>query len=236
MRICHSWTSVFKGEGWAATDAGLWDHLTPTYFRAFENQQPIAANYTFYPLVSQPKFRNAKQWATPGDVLARTLVHDVLCWATTGFHKEMSPIWNAWEDFGMQDAVWVPYYANDPRVQATSKDLLVSFYTQQGRTMVVASNLTTNKITATLKLDRKGLKLPPGSLPAQDILGGQTTVEGPITADTLFDGRRFYDIQDSSDKHRYPPRKIPEHQPSVLERDEFPLEIGSRDLLVLRIN
>jgi len=227
---------VFKGEGWAATDEKLWDNLTPTYFRAFENQRPIAGNFTFYPLVSQPKYRAAKKWATPGDLLSRTLIHDVLCWATTGFHKEMAPIWNAWEDFGIEDAVWVPYYARDPRAQTSTEDLLVSFYTNGGKAMFVVSNQTENKITATLKLDRKGLGLPAGALPAQDVLGGQTTVEGHITIDTLFDGRRFDDIQDSSDKHRYPPRRIPEIQPSVLEGNEFPLEIGSRDLLVLRVN
>lgn len=227
---------VFKGEGWASTDEELYDNLTPTYFRAFENQRPIAANYTFYPLVSQPKFRHAKKWATPGDLLSRTLVQDVLCWATSGFHKEMAPIWNAWEDFEIEDAVWVPYFANDPRVQTTSDDLLVSFYTNRDRAIFVVSNQTGNRIQARLKLDRKGLGLPPGTLPAQDILGGQTTVEGPLSNDTLFDGRRFDEIQDSSDKHRYPPRKIPEGQPSVLEGDEFPLEIGSRDLLVLRVN
>lgn len=130
----------------------------------------------------------------------------------------------------------VPYYAGDPRVQTTSKDLLVSFYTKRDRTMVVVSNLTANKIKATLKLDREGLGLPSGTLPAQDVLGGQTTVQGPITADTLFAGRRFDDIQDSSDTHRYPPRGIPPNQSPVLEGDEFPVEVGPRDLLVLRVN
>ena len=227
---------VFKGEGWAAVDEKLWDNLTPTYFRAFENQRPIAANYTFYPMVSQPFYRAAKKWATPGDLLSRTLIHDVLCWATSGFHKEISPVWNAWEDFEIEDATWVPYYANDPRVQTTSDQLLVSFYTNEDKAIFVVANQTPNRISATLKLDRRGLGLPSGALPARDILGGQTTHEGHINEDTLFDGRRLDEIHHSSDKYRYPSRSVPAGQPSVLEGDEFPLEVGSRDLLVMRVN
>ena len=161
-----------KGEGWS--QAETFETLTPTYFRAAESWRHLGVPYTFFPTVSMPDYRQGKYRAPHREPLACTLLHDVL---TVSHWKEqveedLLPIWQAWENFGIQDARWVPYFEHDPRVQPSDGDLLASFYLRTGRLMIVASNLTNAPIGCELRLDREGLGLRAGALPAREILSG----------------------------------------------------------------
>ena len=168
---------ITKGEGWV--HAETWETLTPVYFRTCETLLPLGVPYTFYPSVSIPWRRTpvGKPLATHHDVLARTLIHDVFpvgIWSTQ-VQGELIPLWRTWEDFGVDAAEWVPYFANDPRVRTTSDDLLASFHTRDGRLLVVVANLTRKSVAAKLLLDRQALGIPAGTLKVKGLLSGRTS-------------------------------------------------------------
>ena len=171
-----------KGEGWSAADT--FETLTPTYFRAVESWRHLGVPYTFFPTVSMPGYRKGKHKAPHREPLACALVHDVL---TVSHWKEqveedLLPIWLAWEAFDMDDALWVPYFQNDPRVSTSAPEMLSSFYIGEKRLMVVVSNLTDVPAEGQLQIDRSGLDLPSGRLPVRDILSGD---EMDLEGDTL---------------------------------------------------
>ena len=167
---------VTKGEGWVQADT--WDTLTPVYFRCCENLLPLGVPYTFYPSVSIPWRRTpvGRNLAPHHDALARTLIHDVFpvgIWSTQ-VQMELIPLWEAWDEFGVDESEWVPYHARDPRVRTTSKGLLVSFYLNRGRVMAVVANLTNEAVQAELLLDRDALGLPGGQLEVRELRSGKT--------------------------------------------------------------
>ena len=98
------------------------------------------------------------------DALAITLLHDVMV-RPAGFVSipRLAPVWKTLDDFGLEDATFLPYWENGIKVSPES--VKVSAYRKtDGRTLYVVSNLSPDQsVTAEVKLPTgvKKLELKP---------------------------------------------------------------------------
>jgi len=209
-----------RGEEWIETTD--YDALTPVFFRACETLLPIGGSYTFYPGQCRPWGRSTPM-ASHRFVLARTLIHDVFPFGLWSYQQinELVPLWKAFDEFGVEESEWVPYFKKDKRVQTTSKDLLASFYINRNkkRVMVVVSNLTKHAIKANLLLDRQGLGLPPGDLQVEEFVG---------VLDRM--------IETSAHVGKLKVYKTVVYHSVLTDDNTLPLNINANDVVVLRIN
>ena len=76
------------------------------------------------------------------DALSVTLLHGVMV-RPCGFAsvRRIAPVWKAWDDFGVLEAEWKPYWEND---LSDNEFVKVSSYAREGDALLVISNVSPN--------------------------------------------------------------------------------------------
>lgn len=167
-----SWaTSYWDGEQFGSIEAGPWalDVLPLEAFRC--------------------EFMG-RQWGVPAEMLCYnrpytyrqamsiSLLHDVLVRGGLGGPLELeSKLWHAMEDFGRDQATFIPYWDRARAVRTNNRAVKVTAYSRGRRgVMLVISNLGRDEVEARVELDRGKLGLPEETpLGADDVLE-QTTL------------------------------------------------------------
>jgi len=135
-----------------------------------------------------------RQWGVPAEflcynrpytmheALAFTLLHDVLVRDA----PEEPKLWQAMEDFGRKQARFLPYWDNADFVRTGPESIYASLYTRgvQG-TMMVVANLGQEKQEATVSLNLRRLKLPPGARATDALSGDPLPLENGVLRLTL---------------------------------------------------
>ena len=117
------------------------------------------------------------QWGTPmefyrGPILTSAyltplaLVHGIGVWSsgiqagseTEQFH---TPVWRAWEQFGIEDAEFIPYWKHDPRIQTSHPDVVASVHLKPGTLLLAAATSKRVQPEATITLDLPALGIAP---------------------------------------------------------------------------
>jgi hypothetical protein len=148
----------------------LSDLKPPSFWRAHMLSDQWGVVQTWLPTVYG---NDAQKLRQQGDVLATLLVHGVPFARVGTLDVELvHKIWRAQVDFGIDDALFHPYWKNGDqlRVEPAHERLLVSFYERNGRVMLVAANLTDEP--ATLAVDFVGNIQP--TAPLRDAISGET--------------------------------------------------------------
>lgn len=135
-----------------------------------------------------------RNWGVPSDLLyyvvgnvrAATgwaLLHDVPTRVENLKDLELSSkLWRLREQFGCEQAEFLPYYRNQQEVATNAERLLVSLYRHQGHgVLVVAANLESEPVEALVKLELARLDLAPTAT----VLDGLTLQPAPETLPTL---------------------------------------------------
>lgn len=112
---------------------------------------------------------------TMRESLSFVLLHDMYVRASGGGDHldQVSAIWKACDDFGTDQAQWLPYW--DQQVARPSPaGVYCSAYVRPGKgALLVVSNLTGKPLAAQVRLDRKGLQLGSGAVSAREARTGQ---------------------------------------------------------------
>jgi hypothetical protein len=72
-----------------------------------------------------------------------------------------SPIWKAWDEFGIQDSRMVGWWSSNTPVRTNRADVLASSYVKKGRTMVALASWAPEPIQVKLTIDWKAIGLDP---------------------------------------------------------------------------
>ncbi|MFN8581000.1 MAG: DUF6067 family protein [Gemmatimonadaceae bacterium] len=72
-----------------------------------------------------------------------------------------SPIWALWDDFGMQDAQMIGWWAPNDPVRTSNPDVLATAYVKQGATMIALGSWAPDAAQVKLTVDWKALGLDP---------------------------------------------------------------------------
>jgi hypothetical protein len=115
------------------------------------------------------------QWGVPAEFLcyerpytynqatAFTLLHDVLVRGSglgPNLERE-SLLWHIMDDFGREEAQWLPYWANGEYVTTAPDGVKVSIYSRGARgALLIVSNLSSAKADAQVRLSLGKLRLP----------------------------------------------------------------------------
>jgi len=119
---------------------------------------------------------------TTAEALAFTLPHDVLVHPSFGRQlEEVAQIWKAFEEFGVDEAQWIPYWRADNPAKPQAQGLLVSLYRREGRALLVISNLQRRSGLAQVHLDIGALEIGP-DVHAEDAITGEAL---QVTDETL---------------------------------------------------
>lgn len=174
-----SWaTSYWDGEQFGSIEAGPWalDVLPLEAFRC--------------------EFMG-RQWGVPAEMLCYnrpytyrqamsvSLLHDVLVRGGLGGPLELeSKLWHAMQDFGRDQATFIPYWDRARALRTNDRAVKVTAYSRGPRGVVlVVSNLGREATEAQVELDRGKLGIPAGSrLEAQNVEDGAAV---PVAGDAL---------------------------------------------------
>jgi hypothetical protein len=174
-----SWaTSYWDGEQFGSIDAGPWalDVLPLEAFRC--------------------EFMG-RQWGVPAEMLCYnrpytyrqamsiSLLHDVLVRGGLGGPLELeSELWHAMEEFGRDQATFIPYWERARAVRTNDRAVKVTAYSRGAKgVMLVVSNLGRGEVEARVELDRQELGLPGRSpLEARNVEDGTVL---PLEGDAL---------------------------------------------------
>jgi len=113
---------------------------------------------------------------TTEEALAFTMLHDVLVRPLdTGERLRLiSHIWKAREDFGTEQARWIPYWDERSPARSDRREIMVSLHSRPGRgALLVVSNLGATRERARVRLDLAALELP-ADVQAADALTGES--------------------------------------------------------------
>ena len=73
--------------------------------------------------------------------------------------ESISHIWKVMDDFGAEEAEWLPYWENQEVVRSSPKDVKVSLYLRRGKgVLLVAANIGPKDVIAQLGLTPSRLK------------------------------------------------------------------------------
>lgn len=72
-----------------------------------------------------------------------------------------SPVWKAWDNFGIETAEFIPYWQNSPLVTSSNPDVVVSFHRKAGSILVAAATAKRQQPTAVITIDMAALGLDP---------------------------------------------------------------------------
>lgn len=109
---------------------------------------------------------------TTAEALAFTLPHDVVIHPGLGRQlEEVAQVWKAFEEFGVDEAQWIPYWRADNPAKPQAKGLLVSLYRRDGRALLVVSNLQRKAGLAQVHLNLGALGIGPQVRAADAVTG-----------------------------------------------------------------
>ena len=114
-----------------------------------------------------------------------TLLHDVLVRGSLGGSLELeSKLWHAMDDFGREQAKFIPYWEAAGCFRTNADAVKASGYSRGAKgVMLVVSNLGKDAADARVQLDRKALGLPADArLTATDVV---EDTEVPLDGDAL---------------------------------------------------
>ena len=95
------------------------------------------------------------------------------------------PTWDMWENFGINDATWVPYWHNSALVSSSHADVKVSYHVKPHQVLLVAATNKRTKPSATVTVDLTGLGLDPGNITGSFGTGGPVNLAPYISGSTL---------------------------------------------------
>lgn len=75
-----------------------------------------------------------------------------------------TPVWKAWDAYGIDRAEFVPYWKNDPRVRSSQPDVVASFYVKPGSVLLAAATAKRQPPVAIVTVDVNALGLDPKRL------------------------------------------------------------------------
>jgi len=171
MSFCHSyWDGEQFGGGELAGDPR--QKLPLAAFRAEFMGRNFGVPCEFLVYEKPP------EW-TFDHALALTLLHDVRV-RPGGFGKQlelMSRIWKAMTDFGVSEAEWHPYWRNQRSVSAKPGSVLVSFYLNGERMLLVIANLSAEReVEGQITLNGDALGFSTASSSAIDAITGERLI------------------------------------------------------------
>ena len=127
-----------------------------------------------------------RQWGVPSEflcyerpyttpqILAITLLHDVLVRPNMPHLPRLSAIWRLYDTFGMKDATWYPYWNNGDLFPTNQPHVKVSAYGHPDRrVLLLVSNLSSEAAEAQITLSTGKLGLKPAGLKARDATTGE---------------------------------------------------------------
>lgn len=116
--------------------------------------------------------------------LAFVLLHDMYVRASGGGDHldQISAVWKAFDDFGTDQATWLPYWKQTAARPAPAGVYCSAYARPNKGSLLVISNLTGKALTATVRLDRKQLQLGKGEVAAHEARTGQTVA---VSGDSL---------------------------------------------------
>lgn len=85
-------------------------------------------------------------------------------WMTEGVSCDPQYIWKLWDDFGIMDAQMVGFWEDNPPVTSSDKEVKVTTYIKQGKTLLSVGNYSTAPKQVKLSIDWKQLGLDPSSV------------------------------------------------------------------------
>lgn len=89
--------------------------------------------------------------------------------------RYVSPLWAAYDKFGITDARWLPYWG-DSGVRPDVASVKASAYAKPNDVLVFASQLKHEPVTTRLNIDRARLGMGTGALSARDAISGEDLV------------------------------------------------------------
>jgi hypothetical protein len=130
-----------------------------------------------------------RQWGVPSEtlcyerpyttaqLLSITLLHHVLVRPNNTYLPAISAIWRLYDNFGMKEATWYPYWSNGDVFKTNSEQLKVSAYRHpQNGLLLLVSNLSVNEVAAQVQFECEKLGLKSEGLKARDAISNE-----PIT-------------------------------------------------------
>jgi len=128
-----------------------------------------------------------RQWGVPSEflcyerpyttpqILAVTLLHNVLVRPNMPHLPRLSAIWRLYDTFGMKDATWHPYWSNDGLFRTNLPHVKVSAYDHpDGRVLLLVSNLSSKAAEAQVTLSTGKLRLKHAGLKARDAITAES--------------------------------------------------------------
>lgn len=112
------------------------------------------------------------------------------CTARLGWGGDPRPVWKLWDDFGVQDAKFIGWWAGgECPVRCSDPLVKVSVWQKQGKVLVAVGNFSKSEKTVTLTVDWKQLGLDPKAAllhaPAIPALGQTESTNSPAEAFSL---------------------------------------------------
>jgi len=68
---------------------------------------------------------------------------------------DIKKVWDTYDDFGVRNAAWKPYWKKACAVTSKDKGVYVSTFEKENRLLAIVSNFNQNNLTVTLQLPEK---------------------------------------------------------------------------------
>lgn len=94
-------------------------------------------------------------------------------------NRQSEHIWKLWDDFGINDANFIPYFDKKSPVKCAHKDIRISSYVKKGKSLIAIASWAKQDEKTTLVIDWKALGLDPSKVKAYApaVKGMQTAQE-----------------------------------------------------------
>ena len=87
------------------------------------------------------------------NLMAITLPHNVLPRPMKPFAiADVKKVWDAYDDFGIRNAVWKPYWKKESAVTSKDAGVYISTFEKESKLMAAVSNFNADNVTVTLQL------------------------------------------------------------------------------------
>jgi hypothetical protein len=74
-----------------------------------------------------------------------------------------SPIWSAWDEFGIEDSRMIGYWVSNAPVTTDNPDVLATSYVAEGKTMVSVASWAEGRVDVSLTIDWQALGIDPST-------------------------------------------------------------------------
>jgi hypothetical protein len=99
-----------------------------------------------------------------------------------------TPIWRLWDEFGIQDAEMIGYWAPNCPIRTSRSDILATVYKKRGKVLIAVASWSPQQATCSLSIDWSALNIKPEGaiLSAPRIEGFQEKAALPISSEIPF--------------------------------------------------